>query len=249
MSEVRIVSFMVPVGPVRPVPPVAEDAFCVVVFVVDPDGPVPPVDPVDILYLFIDTIIHQQAHTIVVRHKVCSMCLNMCVVESIPRLTRRKVTTPGEPVTSCKADNRKECEADLVEDDDGCILCSGSHRRLVKHHDLRKLGKHHLLVASFILALFTGPIGNTLRLDGFCNGVGDSLLASYRGDGEFIEGIRTNVLVIAVVTLNGVRNLEACERIKEGYFIAEKLDELMGVTDAFSCRHGGTDLDAFIQGS
>ena len=104
-------------------------------------------------------------------------------------------------------------------------------------------------MASFILALFTGPIGNTLRLDGFGNGVRDSLFTSYGRDGELVEGVRTNVLVITVVTLNGVRNLEACERIKEGYFIAEKLDELMGVTDAFSCRHGGTDLDAFIQGS
>lgn len=103
-------------------------------------------------------------------------------------------------------------------------------------------------MASFILALFTRPIGNTLRLDGFSNGIRDSLFASYGGDGEFIESVWTNVLVLAVVTLNGVRNLEACERIKEGYFITEKLDELMGVTDAFSCRHGGTDLDTFVQG-
>jgi hypothetical protein len=26
------------------------------------------------------------------------------------------------------------------------------------------------------------------------------------------------------------------------------LDEFVGVADAFACGHGGTDLDAFIQG-
>lgn len=236
---------MFPVGPVRPVPPVAEDAFCVLVLELDPDG---PVAPVDILYLFIDTIIHEQSHTIVVRHKVCSVCLNMCIVKSIPRLTRWKVTTPGEPVIPCEAHNRKECEANLVEDDDGCVLCGGSHGGLVKHHDLRKLSKHHLLVASLLLALFTGPIGNALWLDGLGNRIGDGLLASYRRNRELVESVRTNVLVGAVVALNGVRNLEARKLIKEGYFITEELNELVGVADAFACRHRGTDLDAFIQG-
>ena len=248
MSEVRVDSFMFPVGPVRPVPPVADDAFCVLELELDPDGPVPPVDPVDILYLFIDTIIHEQSHTVVVRHKVCSVCLNMCIVKSIPRLTRWKVATPGEPVIACEAHNRKECEANFVEDDDGCVLSSGSHGGLVKHHDLRKLSKHHLLVASLLLALFTGPIGNALWLDGLGNRIGDGLLASYRRNRELVESVRTNVLVGTVVALNGVRNLEARKLIKEGYFITEELNELVGVADAFACGHRGTDLDAFIQG-
>jgi hypothetical protein len=51
-----------------------------------------------------------------------------------------------------------------------------------------------------------------------------------------------------VVALNGVRNLEARKLIKEGHFITEELDELVGVADAFACRHRGTYLDAFIQG-
>lgn len=182
-------------------------------------------------------------------HKVCRVCLNVRIVKSIPRLTWWKVTTPGEPVTSCKADNRTECEANLVEDDDGSILCSRSHGSLVEHHDLRKLGKHNLLVTSLLLALFTGPIGNALWLDGFGNRIGDSLFASYRRNGEFIEGVRTNVLILTVVALNGVRNLETRKLIKEGHFITEKLDELVGVADAFACRHGGTDLNTFVQGS
>ena len=176
------------------------------------------------------------------------MRLNMCIIKSIPGLTRWKVTTPGEPVISCEAHNRKECEANLVEDDDGSILCSGSHGRLVEHHDLRKLGKHHLLVASLLLALFTGPIRNALWLDGFGNRIGDRLLASYRRNGEFVEGIWAKVFIVAVVALNGVRNLEARKLIKEGHFITEELDELVGVADAFACGHRGTDLDAFIQG-
>ena len=181
-------------------------------------------------------------------HKVCRVCLNVRIIKSIPRLTWWKVTTPGEPVTSCETHNRKECEANLVEDDDGSILRGRSHRSLVEHHDLRKLGKHHLLVTSLFLTLFTGPIGNALWLDSFGNRIGDSLFASYRCDREFIEGVGTNVFVVAVVALNGVRNLEACERIKEGHFIAEKLDEFVRVADAFTCRHGRTDLDTFIQG-
>ena len=172
----------------------------------------------------------------------------MCVVKSIPRLTRWKVATPGEPVISREADNRKECEANLVEDDDRCILCSGSHGSLVEHHDLRKLGKHHLLVTSLLLALFTGPIGNALWLDSFGNRIRDGLLASYRRNGELVEGIWAKVFVVAVVALNGVRNLEARKLIKEGHFITEELDEFVGVADAFACGHGGTDLDAFIQG-
>lgn len=176
------------------------------------------------------------------------MCLDMCIIKSIPRLTWWKVTTPGEPVISCETHNRKECEANLVEDDDGSILRSRSHGSLVEHHDLRKLGKHHLLVASLLLALFTGPIGNALWLDGFGNRIGDGLLASYRRNGELVEGIWAKVFVVTVVTLNGVRNLEARKLIKEGYFITEKLDEFVRVADAFACGHGGTDLDAFIQG-
>ena len=172
----------------------------------------------------------------------------MCVVKSIPRLTGWKVTTPGEPVISCEAHNRKECEANFVEDDDGSVLSSGSHRRLVKHHDLWELSKHHLLVTSLLLTLFTGPIGNALWLDGLGNRIGDGLLASYRRNRELVESVRTNVLVGAVVALNGVRNLEARKLIKEGHFITEKLDELVGVADAFACRHRGTDFDAFIQG-
>ena len=170
----------------------------------------------------------------------------MCVVKSIPRLTRWKVTTPGEPVIAREAHNRKECEANFIEDDDGSVLCSGSHGCLVKHHHLRELGKHHLLVTSLLLALFTGPIGNALWLDGFSNRIGDGLLASYRRNGEFVEGIWAEVFVVAVVALNGVRNLEARKLIKEGYFITEELDELVGVADAFACGHRGTDLDAFI---
>ena len=181
-------------------------------------------------------------------HKVCRVCLNVRIVKSIPRLTWWKVTTPGEPVTSCETHNCKECEANLVEDDDGSILCSRSHGSLVEHHDLRKLGKHHLLVTSLLLTLFTGPIRNALWLDGFGNRIGDSLLAPYRCDREFIESVRANVFVLTVVALNGVRNLETRKLIKEGHFITEKLDELVGVADAFACRHGGTDLDAFIQG-
>lgn len=176
------------------------------------------------------------------------MRLDVCVVKSIPWLTRWKVTTPGEPVISCETHNRKQCEADLVEDDDGCVLCSRSHGRLVEHHDLRELCKHHLLVASLLLALFTGPIGNALWLDGFSNRIRDGLLAAYGRNGEFVEGIGAEVFVVAVVALNGVRNLEARKLIKEGYFVTEKLDELVGVADAFACGHGGTDLDAFIQG-
>ena len=172
----------------------------------------------------------------------------MCVVKSIPRLTRWKVTTPGEPVIACEAHDRKECEANFVEDDDGSILCSGSHGRLMEHHDLRELGKHHLLVASLLLALFTGPVGNALWLDGLGNRIGDSLFTAYRRNGELVESVRTNVLVSAVVALNGVRNLEARKLIKEGHFITEELDELVGVADAFACGHRGTDLDAFIQG-
>jgi len=170
----------------------------------------------------------------------------MCVVKSIPRLTRWKVTTPGEPVISCEAHNRKECEANFVEDDDGSVLSSGSHGCLVKHHDLWELGKHHLLVTSLLLALFTGPIGNTLWLDGFSNRIGDGLLTAYWCNRELVEGVRTHVLVGAVVALDGVRNLEARKLIKEGYFITEELDEFVGVADAFACRHRGTDLDAFI---
>lgn len=172
----------------------------------------------------------------------------MCIIKSIPWLTWWKVTTPGEPVVSCETHNRKQSEANLVEDDDGCVLCSGSHGCLVKHHDLRKLCKHHLLVASLLLALFTGPIGNALWLDGFSNRIGDGLLASYRRNGEFVEGIWAEVFVVAVVALNRVRNLEARKLIKEGYFVTEKLDELVGVADAFACGHRGTDLDTFIQG-
>ena len=179
-------------------------------------------------------------------HKVCRVCLNVRIVKSIPRLTWWKVTTPGEPVTSCETHNRKECEANLVEDDDGSILRSRSHGSLVEHHDLRKLGKQHLLVTSLFLTLFTGPIGNALWLDGFRNRIGDSLLASYRRNGEFIEGVRTNVFVVAVVTLNGVRNLETRKLIKEGHFITKKLDELVGVADAFARWHGGTDLNTFV---
>ena len=170
----------------------------------------------------------------------------MCVVKSIPRLTGWKVTTPGEPVIACEAHNRKECEANFVEDDDGSVLSSGSHRRLVKHHDLWELGKHHLLVTSLLLALFTGPIGNALWLDGFSNRIGDGLLTAYWCNRELVESVRTNVLVGTVVALDGVRNLEARKLIKEGYFITEELDEFVGVADAFACRHGGTDFDAFI---
>lgn len=172
----------------------------------------------------------------------------MCIVESIPWLTRWKVTTPGEPVVSCETYDRKECEANLVEDDDRCVLRGGSHGRLVKHHDLRKLSKHHLLVTSLFFALFTGPIGNALWFDGFSNCIGYILLAAYRRNGEFVEGVGAEVFVVAVVTLNGVRNLEPRKLIKEGHFVTEKLDELVGVADAFTCGHGGTDLDAFIQG-
>ena len=176
------------------------------------------------------------------------MRLNVCVIKSIPRLTWWEVATPGEPVISREADNRKECEANLVEDDHGSVVCGGSHGSLVKHHDLRKLGKHHLLVTSLLLTLFTGPIRNALWLDGFGNRIGDSLLAPYRCDREFVESVRANVFVLTVVALNGVRNLETRKLIKEGHFITEKLNELVGVADAFTCRHGGTDLDAFIQG-
>ena len=160
-------------------------------------------------------------------HEVCRMRLNMCVVKSIPRLTWWKVATPGEPVASCEAYNRKECEANFIEDDDGSILCSGSHRSLVEHHDLWELGKHHLLVTSLLLALFTGPVGNALWLDGFSNRIGDSLLTAYRRNRELVESVGTNVLIGAVVALNGVRNLEARKLIKEGHFITEELDELV----------------------
>lgn len=172
----------------------------------------------------------------------------MCIIESIPWLTRWKVTTPGEPVISCETHDRKQCEANLVEDDDGCVLCGGSHGRLVEHHDLRKLSKHHLLMASLLLALFTGPIGNALWFDGFSNRIGDGLLAAYWCNRELVEGVGAEVFVVAVVALNGVRNLEARKLIKEGYFITEELNELVRVADAFACGHGGTDLDAFIQG-
>lgn len=97
----------------------------------------------------------------------------------------------------------------------------------MKHHDLRELCKHHLLVTSLLLALFTGPIGDALWLDGFSNGVRDSLFASYGRDRELVESVGTNVLIGAVVALNGVRNLEARKLIKEGHFITEELDELM----------------------
>ena len=102
-------------------------------------------------------------------------------------------------------------------------------------------------MASLLLALFTGPIGNALWLDGLGNRIGDGLLASYRRNRELVESVRTNVLVGAVVALNGVRNLEARKLIKEGYFVTEKLDEFVGVADAFACGHRWTDLDAFIQ--
>lgn len=74
-------------------------------------------------------------------------------------------------------------------------------------------------MASLLLALFTGPIGNALWFDGFSNRIGDGLLAAYGRNGEFVEGVGAEVFVVAVVTLNGVRNLEARKLIKEGYFV------------------------------
>ena len=107
----------------------------------------------------------------------------------------------------------------------------------MKHHDLWELGQQELLLASLLLALLAGPVGDAMNLHRLCNRIGNRLLGSGWCDGELVQSVRANVAIRTVLTLDDIRNLEARELIKEGNLVTHELDELMGVTNTLACRH------------
>jgi hypothetical protein len=171
----------------------------------------------------------------------------MAIIQTVPWLTRGKVSTPGEPVSSCETYNRHECVTILIQHKDWRIGSRCPYRSLVEHEDLRELGEEQLLRASVLSTVVTLPIWNGDRAYCFCDGIGDRLLLLRGCDAELGQCIWLDFLVGAVVTPDGVRYLEPHEFIKEGNLIEEEVDELVRVTDVFSCGHMGGCLDALVE--
>lgn len=96
--------------------------------------------------------------------------------------------------------------------------------------------------------MFTLPVCDCHWLHGVCDSIRDCLFLLCRSDGELGECIWFDLLVSAVITPDGVRNLESHELVKEGNFVEEEVDELVGVADVFTGGHVGRDLHAFVEG-
>jgi len=182
-----------------------------------------------------------------VGHKVGSIGLDRIIVKPVPILSRREIAPPREPVPACETHNREQCILNLVEDQHRSVGCRRSDGGLVEDHDLRELGQKHLGVASLSLALLAGPIGNRMDLDGLPDGFGHRLLLLGGRERELVDCVGTQVLVLAVVALNGGCDAEASQLVKEGNLVAEKLNQLVRIANALSSRHMGRHLDTLVQ--
>jgi len=176
------------------------------------------------------------------------MRLNVAVIQAVPRLTRGKVSTPGEPVPSREAYNRHERIADLVQYKHWRVGSRGSDRGLVEHKDLGELSEKQLLGATELATVFTLPVWDGERPHCLCDRIGHRLLLLRGGNAELGEGIGLGLLVRAIVTLDGVRYPEAHELIKEGNFVDEEVYELVGVADVLPGGHVRRHLHTFVEG-
>ena len=172
----------------------------------------------------------------------------MPVIQAMPRLTRGKVSTPGEPVTASEADNRHQRVPDLIDHDDRGIGRRSPDRGLVEHHHLRELCEEQLLGAAELSALVALPIGDGDGFHRLCDGIRDRLLLLRRRNAELCQRIGLGLLVGAVVALNHVRYPESHELVKEGNFVEKEVDELVGVADVLTGGHVRGYLHALIEG-
>ena len=151
----------------------------------------------------------------------------MAVIKPIPRLTRREITPPGEPVTAGETYNGTQGIPNLVDDQDRRIRQRCTHRCLMKHHHLRELCEEQLLLTSTLSTLFTFPIGNDLRPHGLADRIRYRLLFLAWSNRELVHRVPAHVCIVAVVALDDLCDLEPCQLVKDRDLVTEKLNQLM----------------------
>ncbi len=226
---------VVPVPPV-PVPVVTPAALFAELLLVFPDGPVAPALD-DISCLFIETIIHQKTHVVGKREEVASITLNMAVIKPMPRLSRGHVPSPGEPMPASETNNRQQGVANLVDNQDRSVCDGCVDAGLMEHHHLGELCQQQLLGTPLLGTLFAGPICDGRWANRFPNRIGYVHLLGRRRDRELGQRIWANIGILAVITFDSIRNLEANQFVKEWNLVREELDQLMGIANSLSGGH------------
>ena len=199
-------------------------------------------------YLLIETIIQKKTHIVGKREEVAGVTLRLAVIQTMPRLSWRKIPTPGEPVSTRETYDRHECVANLVDNQDRGIGRRGSDRSLVEHHHAGELCKKELLVASLLLALLTRPVCDGDGFDCLSDCIRDCLFLLCGCKRELDHCIRLRLCRMAIVALDGICHPETHQLVKEGNLVDEKLDQLVRIPDSLSCRHVRGHLDRLVEG-
>ena len=112
--------------------------------------------------------------------------------------------------------------------------------------DVRKGCHEQLLRTSLLLALVALPVGNLYGRNSLSNTLNQRLLALRRCYRELDELVRPHVRIVTVAALDLVAHVEAHQLVEIRELVAQKLEQLVAVADAFARRHECC-LDALVE--